>query len=229
MNEKFYIIKYEEQYPYCACFQNVEWNLKLITDKVPDSGYIVQRFRRRMETTSKKISENYGNKSYYEAWRVISGTIIEEDKGKGADDFFWIGQQLCPYEQFYDSLDSSGIIKFSGEILWIGEESSLFSIVDNWNRHDVKEANGLKATYSCPELDNIAFPMKRFFSHRWDLLTEQDIYLAARQIVFQMCPGNDVCDYEYCDFLLGMLFRDSRPEMSKRIKKEWEESKKAQH
>ena len=206
----------------CACHLLIKWNVPLITSNSNASGFIVQKFGRKLSPPDALKNKNLLDTEYYEAWKVENGAISPEDHGE-CDDMFSIGEYLCfPTREFICSLDTKGRFEFTGSVYWIPESSPLYRIVNSWSKEEVPQANGLRATYQCKELDGVPpLFIRDSFIHEWDLVGEDHIYSAVKAAVFRYCPKNTKRDQELLSVVYEIL-AEKYEHIADRIVKEWE-------
>lgn len=208
----------------CACELEIKWNVQAITQGSNSSGYIVQHFSRKLVSSNFKPINDYKDISYYEAWKVKNGIIEYDDAANGkCDDRICIGMPLYDSSDFFISLDTIGQYVFTGDVYWIPCDTQLYYIVDAWSEKTVKQANGLKASYSFNELDKVppVFSRERFV-HDWDLSTSDKIYSAAKEKLFNMYRNNTTRDRNGVKSTLEEMLDGKYQDIANRILSEWE-------
>lgn len=221
---EFLSIKKEWHSASCACELDIDWNITQITGSDMASGYIVQEFSRTQTPSNILGVSEYEDIHYFEAWRIKDGDIIPEDKGALCDDMFCIGNSFNDFSTFQLSIDTKGCFEFNGTVYWIPEGSSYFEIIHGWSRTEVKQAAGLKASYTFSEIKNIDYVFKRDpFVHSWDLIGEKNIYSKALVKAFRYCPNNTKRDRELLSTCVSDLFGEKYNCLKYRIIDEWEQ------
>lgn len=179
----YYEVKKVEHKKSCMCKMCVDWNIEAISKCNNASGYIVQKFSRKLITDFDiQIPKDI---AYFEAWKVIDGVL--KDKGTICDDMFSIGCDMQYFDLFKKCAGTSGRYEFNGDVFWISNGNVLYNLVNSW-KPVVKEANGLKSIFSCDVFDELApFFSRNPFTHEWDLTKEDIIYNEAKRILFRYC------------------------------------------
>ncbi len=222
--QDFLSVKNEWHSNSCACEQQIDWNIPLISGSNKANGFIVQSFQRVQIPSNCLGIPDYDDIHYFEAWCVENGSIIPQDKGEVCNDMFAIGNPLDSFSSFYQSLGTSGSFQFDGTIFWIPKNSPLYEIIDKWKRSDVKQTAGLKASYSFPEIENIECVFKRNpFIHSWDLTNEKRIYIEAKTMMFKYCPRNTEADKRLLVSTTYDLLGENYRHIAQRIIGEWEQ------
>lgn len=176
---------------FCMCQLMINWNPEAISQSKNASGYIVQYFSRELITSfSIEIPHNI---SYYEAWKVSDGIVV--DRGDTCDDMFSIGNEFQYFDLFRKCAGTSGRYIFSGDVFWIPDNHLLFPTVSAWKESEVKDAAGLKSTFLCDDFENLEPLFSRLpFIHEWDLIDKDVIYNTAKKMLFRYCHSQ--CDRE---------------------------------
>ena len=172
----------------CMCELLINWNPVTIAQSATASGYIVQHFSRELITEySIDIPQNT---SYYEAWKVTNGIVV--DRGNICDDMFSIGNDWQYFDLFRKCAGTSGTYVFKGDVFWIPDNHRLFDMVSSWKECAVNEAAGLKSTYSCGDFRLIEPVFSRTpFIHEWDLTDKTVIYDTAKRMLFRYCHSKN--------------------------------------
>lgn len=208
---------------FCACELMINWEVPSISGDKNASGFIVQRFSRKLIPTDVLKTPEYSDIAYYEAWRVKNGVIDTEDAGVLCNDMFSIGNSLIYFSEFTRSIDTKGKFSFSGKVYWIPDNSELYDLIDAWSRKTVKQACGLRASYECKELDGIQpLFVRDDFIHEWDLTDEKTLYSVAKDMLFGYCPTNTKRDRELLISNVYDLLTDKYRNLADKIIEEWE-------
>ncbi len=187
----FYIIKDAPKTGHCACEQRVDWNVKEISGEENANGFILQILSRSLIPADILNDEELRDVTYTEAWEVKDGVIVDADKGELCDDLYYIGFSNGECYSFAISVETKGEFIFNGEIYWIPSSySELCATIENWDRHTVKEANDLRATYGAINIDPSYRRFIRKFVHSWDLTDTNKIYEEAKRIIKNTCFVN---------------------------------------
>lgn len=134
------------------------------------NGYIVQHFRRQFDSENDFLKDI----SYYEAWQVEDGKVKESSE---CDDVFAIGHPSNSLDMLKYEHGKCGRVIFSGDVYWIPSSSELSEIINSWEETTVKDANGLKASYTFNELSEKYFVFQRpDFIHKWDLRSKKHVF-----------------------------------------------------
>lgn len=220
----YYVVKCEKNYKNCACVLGVDWIVDAFSSCVDEEGYIVQKFNRYLNPQNALKTQEYQSIEYYEAWHVMKGAILPEDRGSGCDDMYCIGHPQCSIAQYPISLGTKGEFTFNGTVYWINKQSSLFWIVDKWKRTDVPQTNGLKGAYVFPEiLDEDPLFRRPPFVHSWDLTTEEKIYGAVKESLFMYCPSNSDRDQRILESTARKILTGKYACIADRIITDWME------
>lgn len=201
----------------CMCQLMINWNPEAISKSKNASGYIVQFFNRELITSfSIEIPHNI---SYYEAWKVSEGIVV--DKGDACDDMFSIGNEQQYFDLFRKCVDTSGKYIFKGDVFWIPDNHLLFPTVASWKEWEVKEAAGLKSTFLCDGFENLEPLFSRVpFIHEWNLIDKDVVYNAAKIILFRYC--HDQCDRKLLLSSIDCVIPDQYEDMKEAIIDEWD-------
>lgn len=203
-NNYYTVIKETHKEFWSFDFQ-INWNVSAIAGANNENGYIVQHFK-RTACPPQPLLEDI---SYYEAWEVIDGCCSKE-RQQVCDDEFTVGLLHNSSEDIHHSLGTAGTFIIQSDVFWILKDSPLYSIVNGWSEREVKQANGLKATYSFPELTEAYFVFSRpTFKHEWNFIDVDLIDQVVRKIVFRMCPNNTKRDRYLLGEYLNTVFDGS--------------------
>lgn len=222
----YYNIKSKIHDESCACELQINWNICAIVKDINLNGYLVQRFSRKLFSPNVIPIKEYQDILYYEAWKIEKGIIKYDDTSNVVcDDRFAIGMpQYDTSSEFKVSLGTKGRYEFTGDVYWIPQNSQLYNIVDKWSEQTVKQANGLKASYTFKELDGESPVFSRDkFVHEWDLSTYDKIYLAIKKKLFKMCHENTDRDRNILESNLSEMLNGEYQNISDRLLSEWEE------
>lgn len=208
----------------CKCELQVNWDISVISGAENESGFVLQKLTRSLEPTDALAVDDYKSIAYYEAWKVENGRVATEDKGDKCDDMFSIGAGIA--SEFVRSLDTKGRITFVGEVYWVPSGTDLYRAIDHWPRGRVKEAGGLRATYDMFEVEKeYRHFVREPFRHEWDLIGTDNIYLGAKEILFDLCKKSS--DRDHGILLANAEFMlEKYPDIADRIINEWEREKK---
>ena len=114
------------------------------------------------------------------------------DRGNICDDMFSIGNDWQYFDLFKKCAGTSGKYVFKGDVFWIPDNHRLFDMVSSWKEWAVKEAAGLKSTYSCDDFNLIEPVFSRTpFIHEWDLTDKTVIYDTAKKMLFRYCHSKN--------------------------------------
>ncbi len=186
----FYTIKDEWHSESCACELQIEWNVEQIAQMEKADGYIVQIYRRELFPKDALPDAALKDIEYAEAWRVVDGVVIAEDRTEEWNDAFAVGRKCADFEEFACSAGTAGHFEFHGKVCWVSQESTLFQMVDDWSREAVKQEGGLKASYCTEGFEQLQFLERDVFMHSWDLSSDEKVYAAAKEKLFRYCPCN---------------------------------------
>lgn len=225
MSSLFYRVIDERHGPGCACYLLVNWIPEDFIGNGDNTGYIVQHFRRQLSQDSTLEIPEYCSTEYFEAWYIENGIIVDAHSDDTCNDQFSIGNPMMLSDQFPLSINTKGHFTFRGELYWVPKDCSLFSTVDVWDRTTVKQANGLKSSFSCPEIENQLKPVciRRDFEHSWDLSDEEKIYSEAKEHLFRCCPQNTPRDLELLQSRVEWWLEEKYPHLANRLVDEWKQ------
>lgn len=214
------LITQENRTKYRSCYQGIRWVPEVIAGYQTPSGFIVQFFTR----TSLPEDPVIKNTLYYEAWKVENGVCIDTVELE-FDDLFAIGHPLSPLDTFKDSLNKSGIFKFTGDVFWVDKNNDheLYNIVESWPVDEVPDACGLRAVYSSNEF---AFKKPKFtrepFVHEWNMETDEIIYSIAKNTLFTAYPNPaNKRDQSLFKEVLDDIFPENKQKLKKVLLDEW--------
>lgn len=156
--------------PYACFHYGIKWIPSDIAGYENANGFIVQSIK----IEAPEFLSGYPCKSYYEAWKVVDGTVHYIDKVQGNEDDVFI----YPEEGIGESLFRNGKITYFANVYWIDEKSPLFKTVAQWKMHAVQQAgNLLKSSTEFKECGAlIPVLVREPFVFQFDFRNETDVY-----------------------------------------------------